>query len=86
MKTTTEFETLVRGVPVFVEATAWSDHEGVYKIALDVFCDGALVTGLMTDDDMNQLESESLEQMQNDYSEKTDRENFERNHSARVLG
>lgn len=86
MKYETEFDTTVRGVPVFVEAWALGDECGVYKLGFDAYVDGALITGLLTDDDCMQVESEALRAFQDDASDARDQSRFEREHSARALG
>ncbi len=52
-----EFEHQVRKKFVFVQASAWHDEEGIYKIELnDVLLDGVSVVGLLSDavlDDIN---------------------------------
>lgn len=86
MKYTTEFETTVRGVPVLIEAWAIGDACGVHKLGFDAYVDGADVTGLLTDDDCMQVESEALQAFQDDASEARDQSRFEREHSVQALG
>jgi hypothetical protein len=51
-----EFEHQVRKEFVFVQASAWHDEEGIYKIELnDVLLDGISVLGLLTDDDLSDI-------------------------------
>jgi hypothetical protein len=53
---TIEFEHQVRNAHVWVQASAWSDDEGIYKTELnDVFLDEVSVLALLTDDDLSDL-------------------------------
>lgn len=85
-KYTTQFETLVRGVPVYIEAYAIGDECGVYRTGFEAYVDGALITGLLTDDDIAQVESEALQAFQDDASDSSEQSRFNREHSARALG
>ena len=52
-----EFDHTVRSEIVFVEAVAWSDHEGIYKTRVtDVSLNGVSVLGLLTEDDLSDIE------------------------------
>lgn len=52
-----EFEHQIRNARVFVEASAWHDYEGIYKTQLnDVWLDGASVLGLLTENDLSDLD------------------------------
>jgi len=56
-----EFEHQIRKAYLWVEASAWHDHEGIYKVQLnDVFLDGISVLGLLTEDDLSDL-SDAIE-------------------------
>ena len=62
MKTDTiSFDSIVRGNPLHIEATATDDECGIYSLRLSAWMDGADVTGLLTDDDVTTLESEALQ-------------------------
>jgi hypothetical protein len=51
-----EFEHQIRRAHLWVEASAWSDEEGIYKTQLnDVFLDGTSVLDLLTEDDLSDL-------------------------------
>jgi hypothetical protein len=51
-----EFEHQIRRAYLWVEASAWSDDEGIYKTELnDVFLDGISVLALLTEDDLSDL-------------------------------
>lgn len=53
-----EFEHKVRKAYVFVQAEAWHDHEGIYKVAIaNVWMDGAEVFDLLTPADILDIES-----------------------------
>lgn len=53
-----EFEHKVRKTYVFVQAEAWHDHEGIYKVGIaNVWLDGAEVFDLLTDADIADIES-----------------------------
>lgn len=52
-----EFEHQVRNAWVHVEASAWHDYEGIYKTQLnDVSLDGTSVLGLLSDDDLSDID------------------------------
>lgn len=52
-----QFEHQVRNAWVCVEASAWHDEEGIYKTQLnDVSLDGTSVLGLLTEDDLSDLD------------------------------
>lgn len=52
-----EFEHKIRNAWVYVEASAWHDYEGIYKTQLnDVFLEGVSVIGLLTDDDLSDID------------------------------
>jgi hypothetical protein len=52
-----QFEHQIRNAHVCVEASAWADEEGIYKTQLnDVFLDGISVLGLLTEDDLSDLD------------------------------
>ena len=54
---TIQFEHQVRNAWVYVEASAWHDEEGIYKTQLnDVSLDGTSVLGLLTEDDLSDLD------------------------------
>lgn len=86
MRYETEFETTIRGVPVYIEAYALGDESGIYRTGFTAYVDGADVTGLLTDDDIAQVESETMQALENDASDVRDQSRFEREHSARALG
>ena len=51
-----EFEHQIRRAHLWVEASAWSVEEGIYKTQLnDVFLDGTSVLDLLTEDDLSDL-------------------------------
>lgn len=53
----TEFEHQIRNAHLWVEACAWMDGDGIYKTQLnDVLLDGVSVLGLLTEDDLSELE------------------------------
>lgn len=52
-----EFEHQIRNAHVWVEASAWHDEEGIYKVQLnDVFLDGTSVLELLTENDLSALD------------------------------
>ena len=52
-----EFDHTVRNEIVFVEAVAWSDEDGIYKTRVtDVSLHGVSVLGLLTEDDLSNIE------------------------------
>ena len=52
-----EFEHQIRRAYLWVEASAWSDEEGIYKTQLnDVLLDGTSVLELLTEDDLSDLD------------------------------
>lgn len=52
-----KFEHQIRNAHVWVEGFAWHDYEGIYKVQLnDVFLDGASVVGLLTEEDLSELQ------------------------------
>lgn len=52
-----EFEHLIRRAHLWVTASAWHDHEGIYKTRLDdAMLDGTSVLELLTDDDLAELD------------------------------
>lgn len=54
---TIEFEHLIRRAHLWVTASAWHDHEGIYKTQLnDAMLDGTSVLELLTDDDLAELD------------------------------
>ena len=54
---TIEFEHQIRNAHVWVEASAWHDEEGIYKVQLnDVFLDGTSVLELLTENDLSDLD------------------------------
>ena len=54
---TIQFEHQVRNALVYVEASAWHDEEGIYKTQLnDVSLDGTSVLGLLTENDLSDLD------------------------------
>lgn len=67
-KFTTQFETIVRGVVLTIEAYALADHEGVFQLGITGAYAGSShdVLALLSDDDIMQLESEALQAFQND--------------------
>lgn len=67
-KFTTQFETIVRGVVLTVDAYALADHEGMFQLGITGAYAGSShdVLALLSDDDIMQLESEALEAFQND--------------------
>lgn len=69
MKRSTTFQTTVRSVPLHIEATVTGDQYGIYHIDITAYLDGADVTGLLTDDDVMQLDSEVLTALQSEHSE-----------------
>jgi hypothetical protein len=51
-----EFEHQIRRAYLWVEASAWSDEEGIYKTELnDVLLDGISVLALLTEDDLSDI-------------------------------
>lgn len=51
------FEHKVRSEWVFVEASAWLDESGIYQTRIDgVYMDGVNVTGLLTPDDLLEID------------------------------
>jgi hypothetical protein len=51
-----EFEHQIRRAYLWVQASAWSDEEGIYKTELnDVFLDEVSVLALLTDDDLSDI-------------------------------
>jgi hypothetical protein len=51
-----EFEHQIRRAYLWVQASAWSDEEGIYKTELnDVMLDGISVLALLTEDDLSDL-------------------------------
>ena len=67
-KFTTQFETIVRGVVLTVDAYALADHEGVFQLGITGAFAGSSddILALLSDDDIMQLESEALQAFQND--------------------
>ena len=67
-KFTTQFESMVRGVILTIEAYALADHEGMYRLGITGAYAGSSddVLALLSDDDVMQLESEALQAFQND--------------------
>ena len=54
---TIEFEHQIRNAHVWVEASAWHDEEGIYKVQLnDVSLDGTSVLELLTENDLSDLD------------------------------
>lgn len=54
-----EFESTIRNAHVYVEASAWSDEDGIYKTQLnDVYLDGVSVLGLLTEQDLSDLDDQ----------------------------
>lgn len=52
-----EFEHQIRNAHVWVEASAWHDEEGIYKVQLnDVMLDGTSVLELLTENDLADLD------------------------------
>jgi hypothetical protein len=52
-----EFEHQIRRAHLWVEASAWSDEEGIYKTQLnDVSLDGTSVLELLTEEDLSELQ------------------------------
>ena len=52
-----DFEHQIRSALLWVEASAWHDYEGIYKTQLnDVFLDGTSVLGLLTENDLSDLD------------------------------
>lgn len=52
-----EFEYQIRKAYLTVEASAWSDEDGIYKTELnDVYMDGMSVVSLLTDDDLSEID------------------------------
>jgi hypothetical protein len=66
-KYTVEFETVVRGVILYIEAWALADYEGIYKTGFDAYIDGADVTGLLTDDDIATIDAQIESAMYNEH-------------------
>ena len=53
----TEFEFTVRNAHLWIEASAWGDAEGIYKTQLNDAClDGVSVLGLLTADDLSDID------------------------------
>ena len=53
----TTFDAKIRDAWVYVEASAWADHEGIYKTAINgVFIDGVDVMGLLNNADICELD------------------------------
>lgn len=53
----TEFEHKIRNAYLWVEACAWMDQDGIYKTQLnDVSLDGVSVLGLLTEDDLSEID------------------------------
>jgi hypothetical protein len=51
-----EFEHQIRRAHLWVQASGWSDENGIYKTELnDVLLDGISVVELLTDDDLSDL-------------------------------
>lgn len=51
------FEHQIRRAYLCVEASAWSDEDGVHKTELnDVFLDGISVIALLTEDDLSEID------------------------------
>ena len=51
-----EFEHQIRNAYLWVEGSAWHDEEGIYKVRLnDALLDGTSVLGLLTEDDLSEL-------------------------------
>ena len=67
-KITTQFETIVRGVVLTVDAYALADHEGIYRYGITGAYAGSSndILALLSDDDVAQLESEALQAFEND--------------------
>lgn len=66
----TTFEYQIRDALLFVEASAWADHEGIYRTRIDsVTLDGVDVTGLLTQADHEEIDSYIETALQNDYDE-----------------
>ena len=61
IKQTTQFECIVRGNPLHIDACATGDQYGIYALTFTAWMDGADVTGLLTDDDVMNVESEALQ-------------------------
>jgi hypothetical protein len=52
-----EFEHQIRNAHVWVEASAWHDDDGIYKVQLnDVMLDGTSVLELLTENDLSDLD------------------------------
>ena len=67
---TTSFEYQIRDAHLFVEASAWADHEGIYRTHIDsVTLDGVDVMGLLTDYDYTEINSYIETAIQNDYED-----------------
>jgi hypothetical protein len=53
----TEFEHTIRNAHLWIEACAWMDEDGIYKTQLnDALLDGVSVLGLLTEDDISDIE------------------------------
>ena len=52
-----EFEHQIRNAYLWVEGSAWHDYEGIYKVQLnDVLLDEVSVLGLLTEEDLSELQ------------------------------
>lgn len=58
-KYTVEFDATIRGVIVRVEGYVMADYEGVYKRGVEVYVGGEEVTGLLSVDDITELENQT---------------------------
>ena len=53
-----QFEHKIRQETLVIDAMAWHDYEGIYKVALDrAWLGDECVNGLLTDDDIADIES-----------------------------
>lgn len=58
MRHQTTFEHKIRSEWLHIEASGWSDYDGLYKVRVDgAFMEGVNVIGLLTDEDIMEIEA-----------------------------
>lgn len=67
---TTTFEYQIRDALLVVEASAWSDYDGIYRTRIDsVTLDGVDVTGLLTQADYEEIDGYIFTAIDTDHSD-----------------
>lgn len=68
-KYTVEFETTLRGVILQIEAYALGDGDGVYHTGISAFVGGEDITGLLSTDDITNLEMEAIAALETEWED-----------------